>query len=233
MSWPCCISLRCEVRQRQQYVNRERNPMGRTESAQRRVWMAAGGTFIALAVLAAGGGLWVWSHHWQIHRRTQLQTYEHQVRRISLNLGSGDIVLTPGTSTTLNVQRRLTWSSAAPVFREQWNGDTFQASDQCPSECSVIYALSLPPGVDVTAHTHRRQPGGRHRAALRSGTRPGGGRHHRGPARGEAATWPGLPGAGRCQRRQHPHPGAANANRHPPGHRPDLGRRHPRRFHLT
>ncbi|TDD94836.1 DUF4097 family beta strand repeat-containing protein [Actinomadura rubrisoli] len=125
------------------------------DQRQRRVWTAAGVTLIALAAAGVLVGMRSWPHNWKTHYQTQRQTFRHPVRQLALDLSTGDIALTPGAPGVLQVQRKIKWSGSLPVFDERWNGDTFHVGDRCPSdaECSITYAVALPPDVTVTART--------------------------------------------------------------------------------
>ncbi|WP_131742181.1 DUF4097 family beta strand repeat-containing protein [Actinomadura roseirufa] len=132
-------------------------PEGRRPSAdrQRVTWTAAGAALIVLA----GAGLAAcgrdWPDHWQSQQKTERQTFQHAVGALALDLSTGDIELNPGGPGRLDVQRRIRWSGSPPSFQERWDGDTFHVGDHCPgdTECSITYAISLPPGIPVTAHT--------------------------------------------------------------------------------
>lgn len=116
-----------------------------------RNWVVGGALATAVAIVASGTATWSWAAA-RPRPKTAYQTavYEHQVDRVELDLGAGDIRLSAGD---LAVQRRLHWRTSKPVVHEEWRGTTLRISAHGPGDSAVDYTIQLPAGVPVTGTT--------------------------------------------------------------------------------
>lgn len=90
------------------------------------------------------------------HHEDQHQSYDHAVERIELDLDGGNITLSPGTSSAVNIDRTLSWNNTKPTVTERWDGKTLRISSRCAKQeqnCATDYRIGAPAGVTVTAKT--------------------------------------------------------------------------------
>ena len=126
-----------------------------SRAAGRSWWLAIGAVF---AVLVLGLGAFSLASWLALRTETQHQTYDHAITRLVIDGGTGDLTFSRGESSSVVVDRRLTWSFWKPEITETWEGETLRVTTRCPPinagpNCSVDYVIALPDGVDVEAYT--------------------------------------------------------------------------------
>jgi hypothetical protein len=119
-------------------------------------WLVIGGVFTALLLIAGGLSVAGWLGY---RTEIQQQTYRAEVTSIVVDVGTGDLTLSPGESGVVDVERRLFWSYRKPVVDERWDGRTLRVTGDCSGwfsigpGCGVDYTLRVPEGVSVQART--------------------------------------------------------------------------------
>jgi hypothetical protein len=127
-----------------------------TTAPVNRTWLAAGLLVTVLAMVAGGvTACEAITDSGPGQSAQQGQTYQHKTSRVEIDLGAGDITLSPGSADQVVVDRRLRWKHTRPTTHEDWDGSTLRVSAVCPDQdnCSVNYTLQVPANVTVQAHT--------------------------------------------------------------------------------
>lgn len=110
---------------------------------------------VLLLVGLAGTAATAWSYLGETHETTQHHSYARAATHIVTDLEAGDLTVVSGPAGTVDVERRLRWSTREPQIDERWDGDTLQISAQCPglfiNRCAASYVLTVPEGVTVRA----------------------------------------------------------------------------------
>ena len=89
------------------------------------------------------------------HSVRQARTYTRGITRVDLNVGAGNITMTPGKGKRVTVTRRLEWSRKRPRVTQTWTGTILHITATCPDQgqCAVNYTITLPIAVAVQART--------------------------------------------------------------------------------
>ncbi|GAA4581559.1 hypothetical protein GCM10023194_13220 [Planotetraspora phitsanulokensis] len=137
-------------------------------SKVRAAWIAVGGVFTALVVVAmavavltdievqADGDLVSASSASRpVGPTTEITTYAYEIHTqmiVVRTTGNVEVKLEPGTPGRLSVKRTLTWDEAGRHFEEAWrDGGMLNAEMSCATGCHAEYVLGVPPGVGVMA----------------------------------------------------------------------------------
>jgi DUF4097 and DUF4098 domain-containing protein YvlB len=118
-------------------------------------WLIAG--VVTTVTLIASGSVCVWyaavfnPHQ---HDQTQTASYAGSPAALTVQLSSGNITITHGPASHIEVRRDLAWTGTKPVTDEKWNGHTLDVSQDCPTgwldlTCSVSYTIAVPDGVTL------------------------------------------------------------------------------------
>lgn len=125
-------------------------------SPGRRLVLLVGGVFGAALILWGGFGIYALV--------TPVTTMQHQIRlpvqqaRLSLDVGSGDVVLRRGGGSEVVVDRTTRYRTTAPQVLERSDADGVRIEADCTWrpfnwDCGVSYDITLPDGFDLDLRT--------------------------------------------------------------------------------
>jgi hypothetical protein len=119
-------------------------------------WLVIGSIFTLLTIAFGTLGVVGWLGY---RTETQTQVYQQPITALKVDLGTGNLTITPGPDNTVTVTRRLHWSFRKPTFEEQWDGQQLTVTQNCSGfftpgpNCGVDYTVQVPAGISVQAVT--------------------------------------------------------------------------------
>ena len=128
-----------------------------TASRKRGPWVIAGAVTTVLAIALGGLVILQWLGRPSEQRETQQWTYPLQAANIVIDAkrGLGDIVVLPGGTGEVAVEREVTWDREKPVMDVIWADGRLQISVDCPADllyettCEVTHTIRVPTGTRV------------------------------------------------------------------------------------
>lgn len=90
-----------------------------------------------------------------VHEQTQTYTFDQAISTLVVNGGAGNVTVTGGARTSVEVTEHLYYSRQVPGTTRTISGGTLTAGYSCPIQvtCLVSYDVSVPSGVAVKATT--------------------------------------------------------------------------------
>ena len=120
-----------------------------------RIWLVVGVLLTLIGIAGVGIGI----HNTlgatdATNIEQQNQTYQGNITKIDVTVDAGDLVVTAGSGSEVNVHRVLQWDQTKPTISEQVEGTTLRISQTCPhaQRCGTDYRLTVPTSVAVQAH---------------------------------------------------------------------------------
>lgn len=116
-------------------------------------WAAVAGVALAvgLAGLIAYRGGWDFSAFRETD--TQHQSYDRPITTLVFDdFRSGDVIVSAGPTSTVQVERLLRWNGTKPSVSEDWSGQTLTVRHDCgvvAHNCSIRYTITVPASVAV------------------------------------------------------------------------------------